>query len=59
MQKILKEKTLLFGFLILPVLTLFVTVGISLLQPRTGTEFFLCHVFLRDRYGEDEYRIGR
>ena len=38
MQKILKEKTLLFGFLILPVLTLFVTVGISLLQPRTGQE---------------------
>lgn len=38
MQKILKEKSLLFGFLILPVITLFLTVGISLLQPRTGQE---------------------
>ena len=38
MQKILKEKTLLFGFLILPVLTLFVTVGMTLLEPRTGQE---------------------
>lgn len=38
MLKILKEKALLFGFLILPVMTLFLTVGLSLLQPRTGQE---------------------
>ena len=38
MQKILKEKSLLFGFLVLPVITLFLTVGMSLLQPRTGQE---------------------
>ena len=35
MRKILKEKSLLFGFLILPILTLFVTVGLSMLQPKT------------------------
>ncbi|MBR6255579.1 MAG: hypothetical protein IKR22_09170, partial [Clostridiales bacterium] len=35
MRKILKEKAILFGFLILPIITLFITVGISLLQPKT------------------------
>ena len=38
MKKIFKEKSLLFGFILLPVLTLFFTVGISLLQPKTSGE---------------------
>ena len=38
MKKIIKEKSLLFGFILLPVLTLFITVGISLLQPKTSGE---------------------
>ncbi len=38
MRKIFKEKSLLFGFVLLPVLTLFVTVGISLLQPKSTGE---------------------
>ena len=36
MKKIGKEKSLLFGFLLLPVLTLLFTVGMTLLQPKTG-----------------------
>lgn len=35
MKKIGKEKSLLFGFLILPVITLLFTVGVTLLQPNT------------------------
>ena len=34
MRKIMKEKSLLFGFIVLPVIMLLMTVGISMLQPK-------------------------
>ncbi|MBO4928532.1 MAG: ABC transporter permease subunit [Clostridiales bacterium] len=38
MLKIAKEKTLLFGFLVLPVITLFLTVGMTMLTPMDQEE---------------------
>ncbi|MBO4747982.1 MAG: ABC transporter permease [Clostridiales bacterium] len=58
MKKIVKEKSLLFGFILLPVLTLFVTVGISMLQPKsTGENVETYSMFF---YGLDinSYNIG-
>ena len=58
MKKIVKEKSLLFGFILLPVLTLFVTVGISMLQPKgTGEEVESYSMYF---YGFeiDSYNIG-
>ena len=38
MKKIGKEKSLLLGFILLPVISLMMTVGVSLLQPKGGEE---------------------
>ena len=38
MKKIGKEKSLLLGFILLPVISLLMTVGVSLLQPKGGEE---------------------
>lgn len=59
MRKIIKEKSLLFGFILLPVLTLFVTVGISMLQPKSsGSDNVESYSMFFYGFDIESYNIG-